>query len=132
MNKQIVYDFADAISAHDVEKIYSLMADDHVFIDAHGNQVEGKDKMKAGWAGYFQWFPDYEIEIIDIFENTDAIAAFGFAGGTFKDIATVGNETYWRLPASFKAIVENGKIKVWQVYADTKVPFDIISKNPIK
>jgi ketosteroid isomerase-like protein len=129
MNKQIVYDFAEAISAHDIEKIYSLMADDHAFIDAHGNKVEGKDKMKAGWAGYFQWFPDYKIEMTDIFENDDTIAAFGFAGGTFKGLKTENNENYWRLPASFKAVVEVGKIKLWQVYADTKIPFDIISKN---
>ncbi len=85
--------------------------------------------MKAGWAGYFQWFPDYKIEITDIFENDTAIGAFGFAGGTFKGLNTENNENYWRLPASFKAIVEDGKIKVWQVYADTKIPFDIISKN---
>jgi ketosteroid isomerase-like protein len=129
MNKQIVYDFAEAISLHDIEKIYSLMADDHVLIDAHGNKVEGKDKMKAGWAGYFNWFPDYKIEITDIFENDASIAAFGFAGGTFKGLETVGNENQWRLSTAWKAVVENGKIKLWQVYADTKIPFDIISKN---
>jgi ketosteroid isomerase-like protein len=129
MNKKIVYDFVDAINEHNVEKIYSLMTDDHKFIDAHGNEVSGKDKMKAGWTGYFQWFPDYKIEITDIFFNGDTLAAFGFASGTFKGIKTEKNENYWRLPASWKIIVENNKIKLWQVYADTKIPFDIIGKN---
>ena len=102
------------------------MADDHKFIDAHGNEIIGKDKMKAGWAGYFQWFPDYKIEITEILSNDAMIAAFGYAGGTFKG---AGNENYWRLPASWKIIVSDDKIKLWQVYADTKIPFDIISKN---
>jgi ketosteroid isomerase-like protein len=129
MYKQIVYYFAGAINHHDIEKISTLMADGHTFIDAHGNKVEGKDKMKAGWAGYFQMFPDYKIEITEIFENGNIIAAFGFAEGTFKGLKTENNENHWRLPAAWKAVVESGKIKVWQVYADTRVPFDIILKN---
>jgi len=129
MNKQIVNNFADAINVHDIEKIYSLMADGHTFIDARGNKVEGKDKMKGGWAAYFQWFPDYHIEITDLFETGNTVAAFGFAGGTFKGLKTDSNENYWRLPAAWKATLKDGKIEVWQVFADTKVPFDTISKN---
>jgi ketosteroid isomerase-like protein len=30
-----VYEFVNAINDHDVEKIYSLMTEDHLFIDAH-------------------------------------------------------------------------------------------------
>jgi ketosteroid isomerase-like protein len=48
MDKKIVYDFVNVINEHNVDKIYSLMANDHKFIDAHGNEVSGKDKMKAG------------------------------------------------------------------------------------
>jgi ketosteroid isomerase-like protein len=129
MNRQSVYDFVEAINEHNVDKISSLMADDHRFVDAHGNEVIGKEKMKSGWAGYFQWFPDYRIEITDIFANNDTVAAFGFAGGTFKGIKMAGNENYWRLPASWKIVLSNNKIKLWQVYADTKIPFDIIGKN---
>ncbi|HXB45481.1 MAG TPA: nuclear transport factor 2 family protein, partial [Puia sp.] len=82
MSKQIIYDFVSAINEHNVDKMYSLMTDDHKFIDAHGNEVRGKDKMKAGWVGYFQWFPDYFIEITEIFARGDTLGAFGFASGT--------------------------------------------------
>ncbi|MDP9047626.1 MAG: nuclear transport factor 2 family protein [Bacteroidota bacterium] len=128
MNKQAVNSFAEAISAHDIEKIYALMTSDHIFIDAHGNKIEGKDKMKAGWTGYFQWFPDYKIEISEVLESRNMVAAFGFAEGTFKGLKTEKNEYYWRLPAAWKAVVKRGKIQLWQVYADTKIPFDIIKK----
>ena len=129
MGEKIVTDFVNAINEHNVDKIYSLMTEDHKFIDAHGNEVTGKDKMRAGWTGYFQWFPDYRIEITDIFSIGDTVTSFGFASGTFKGLKTDKNENYWRLPAAWKILLSNDKIKQWQVYADTKIPFDIISKN---
>jgi hypothetical protein len=44
-----IADFAAAINSHDLEKIAALMSDDHTFIDAHGNEMAGKDTMKEGW-----------------------------------------------------------------------------------
>ena len=49
--------FVAAINAHDVNRLAELMSNDHRFIDAHGNEVIGKEKMIAGWRGYFEWFP---------------------------------------------------------------------------
>jgi len=129
MNRKSVFDFVEAINEHDVEKICSLMTDDHRFIDSHGNETIGKEKMRAAWIGYFQLFPDYKIEVTDIFSNGDTLAAFGYAGGTFKGKKTDTDENSWRLPASWRAIVSDNKMKVWQVYCDAKIPFDIITKN---
>ena len=53
MSRQTVLNFVDAINEHNVEKICSLMTDDHKFIDSQGNAVVGKVKMRAGWTGYF-------------------------------------------------------------------------------
>jgi ketosteroid isomerase-like protein len=128
MDMQIIRDFIEAINEHNVDKICSLMTDDHTFIDSHGNEAVGKEKMRAGWIGYFQLFPDYKIEITEIFLNQDTVAAFGFASGTFEGLID-RNENCWRLPASWKAVVKNGKIHLWQVYADSKIPFDIINKS---
>jgi predicted SnoaL-like aldol condensation-catalyzing enzyme len=125
MNKQLVYNFIDAINEHNVDKICSLMTDDHKFIDSQGNEAAGKEQMRAGWIGYFQLFPDYKIEVTDIFINDDIVAAFGFAGGTLKGLKEY-KENYWRLPASWKAIIKNDKIQLWQVYADSKIPYDIM------
>jgi ketosteroid isomerase-like protein len=46
--KETILAFIDCINAHDVERLGALMSDDHTFIDAHGNQVSGKDKMIPG------------------------------------------------------------------------------------
>ena len=71
--KDTVLAFIDCINAHHVEGLAELMSDDHTFIDAHGNQVSGREKMTAGWRGYFEWFPDYYIEVNEVFEERDAL-----------------------------------------------------------
>lgn len=117
--------FIGAINAHDIESLGKLMTDDHAFIDAHGNEVHGKEKMIAAWRGYFDWFPDYYIEVIEEFTDAETCALFGFAGGSFKGKVDAG----WRLPAAWRAIVRDGRVVLWQVFADTKIPFEIIERN---
>ncbi|HYR75305.1 MAG TPA: nuclear transport factor 2 family protein [Pyrinomonadaceae bacterium] len=124
-NKQTILAFIDRINAHDVEGLAALMSDDHTFIDAHGNQVSGREKMLAGWRGYFEWFPDYYIEVTDVFEGDDTLALFGVAGGSFNNKETES----WRLPAAWKGSVNDGRVALWQVFADTKTPFEIIERN---
>lgn len=124
-NKQTIFAFIERINAHDVEGLAALMSGDHTFIDAHGKQVGGKEKMIAGWHAYFEWFPDYYIEVTDVFEAGDKAALFGFAGGSFQNNPTES----WRLPAAWKAEVKDGRVTLWQVFADTKTPFEIIERN---
>jgi ketosteroid isomerase-like protein len=122
----ILQAFIACINAHDVGGLGELMSDDHSFIDAHGNEVRGKEKMIAGWRGYFEWFPDYYIEVTDVLEGSGpTVAIFGFAGGSFKGKQSES----WRLPAAWKAMVKDGRVTLWQVFADTKIPFDIIGRN---
>ncbi len=124
-NKETILAFIERINAHDVGGLGALMSDDHTFIDAHGNQVTGREKMIAGWHGYFAWFPDYFIEVTDVFDDGERLALFGFAGGSFKGKPTKS----WRLPTAWKAIVKEGRVTLWQVFADTKIPFEIIERN---
>jgi len=124
-NRETIQAFIDRINAHEVEGLGELMSENHTFIDAHGNKVTGREKMIAGWRGYFEWFPDYYIEVNLTFEDGEAFAMFGFAGGSFKGKP----DASWRLPAAWKAIVKDGRVSLWQVYADTKIPFEIIGRN---
>lgn len=124
-NKQAILAFIDRINERDAKGLGELMTDDHVFIDAHGNQVRGKDKMISGWNSYFSWFPDYFIEVTEVFEDGDKLALFGFAGGSFRNKTSES----WRLPAAWRAEVKDGRIRLWQVFADTKIPFEIIARN---
>jgi ketosteroid isomerase-like protein len=128
-NKAIVIRFVKAINDHDVNEIVNLMSQDHIFIDATDNKSVGKKGMKEGWKGYYELFPDYLIEISDIIGNDSVIGLFGYASGTYKNLTNRLNSNFWRTPASWKAIVENKKIKHWQVYCDYSNLFKIIEKN---
>jgi ketosteroid isomerase-like protein len=123
--KEVVFAFIECINTHDIEGLGTLMSDDHTFIDAHNNQVSGREKMIDGWRGYFEWFPDYYIEVTEVFQQDDKLALFGFAGASFKN----KEGENWRLPAAWKATVKDGRVTLWQVFADTKIPFEIIERN---
>ena len=125
MSTKIALNFIEQINTHNVDRLVSLLTDDHIFIDAHGNKVVGKKKMKAGWIGYFDWFPDYHIEVEHTYESGESVGIFGYASGSFRGM---NDNKRWRLPSSWHVIVERDKIKLWQVYADTKIPFDIIER----
>jgi len=128
-NKAIAIRFVKAINDHDVDEIINLMSGDHIFIDALDNKSVGKKGMKDGWKGYYELFPDYQIEISDITENVSTIGLFGYVSATYKNLTNKLNSNFWRIPASWKAIVENNKIKHWQVYCDYSSLFKIIERN---
>jgi len=128
-NKSIVTKFVKAINDHDVNEIVNLMSEDHIFIDGQDHKSVGKKGMKEAWGGYYELFPDYQIEIFDITENESLIGLFGYVDATYKNLTNKLNSNFWRTPASWKAIVENNKIKHWQVYCDYSDLFKIIDKN---
>ncbi|MBX2993119.1 MAG: nuclear transport factor 2 family protein [Bacteroidetes bacterium] len=124
----VVRTFVDAINSHDIDAIANVMTSDHLFADAHGNRLVGKEKMRAAWNLYFSWFPDYTIELQSVIVQNDTVAVFGFAQGTFQRTSSSDNNNHWRLPAAWKAVVSRGKMSEWHVFADTKVPFDIMQR----
>jgi len=119
VEKETVLEFLDRINQHDVDKLAELMTEDHVFVDSLGNQVRGREKMRAGWRGYFTMCPDYWVSHEEILQNGSKVAAFGLAGGTIRD-------TKWRTPSAWLAVVEKGLVKEWRVYADNKPVYDIL------
>ena len=64
-------------------------------------------------AGYFALFPDYHIEIESAASQDAVVLACGFASATHA-----ASQKTWRIPAAWRAIVTDGKIAEWQVYAD--------------
>ena len=127
MSGELVLDFVKCINEHDVNRLSEFLADDHTFTDAHNNIISGKENMLQGWRGYYSMFPDYKIEVDEFYEAGSTFVMMGFASGTYKGLNPERN--HWKLPSAWKAVVENGKIKHWQVYCDTKIPMEIIEKN---
>jgi limonene-1,2-epoxide hydrolase len=114
----VVEAFILAINRHDIPGLSRLMAAEHSFIDSSGSILSGRENMAAGWKEYFRMFPDYQIHVERILADRALVAVFGSASGTYDGKRGAIAENRIAMPAAWKALVENGEILVWQVYAD--------------
>ncbi|MDQ1355015.1 MAG: hypothetical protein QG657_5324 [Acidobacteriota bacterium] len=114
----VVRAFITAINRRNPAEMSTLMTEDHTFKDSRGNMQSGREGMIAGWKQYFLMFPDYEIKVESILEDENLVAIFGSAFGTYNGKRGLVPENKIEMPAAWRAVVENGKIKFWQVYAD--------------
>ncbi|MEW6252750.1 MAG: nuclear transport factor 2 family protein [Planctomycetota bacterium] len=121
--------FISAINRRAVSEILSLMTDDHTLIDSGGGVQSGRDSMAAAWEAYFRTFPDYKIRVEHILSDPGLVAVFGSACGTYNGRRGLVPENRIEMPAAWKAAVEQGKVKLWQVYADWTVGSKIISED---
>jgi ketosteroid isomerase-like protein len=121
--------FLDRINQRDVDKLAELMTEDHIFIDSLGSSVRGREKVRAGWRGYYAFCPDYWVSHEEVFQNGNKVAVFGSAGGTIADNRKLPLENKWRVTAAWLAVGENDLVKEWRIYADNKPVYDIIAKS---
>lgn len=120
---EVVAAFIEAINAHDARRIAALCTADHRFVDAHGVVVAGEG-LPAAWAGYFGFMPHYGIDVVELLEHGGTVAVFGQAWGGLD--AADPSVRAWRRPCAWRARVEGERVKLWQVYVDTKVVFDLL------
>jgi uncharacterized protein (TIGR02246 family) len=126
---EVVLQFEHAINSRNPNAICSLMTPDGEFIDSLGNPIQGAEKLRFAWAGYFKMVPDYSISHTEIFAEGNTVAVFGSAQGTFSRDGQLRKEDVWKTPAAWRAVIKEGKIAVWQVYAGNE-PIRAIMRKP--
>ncbi len=114
----VVKAFIAAINRRDLSELSSLMSEDHTFVDSGGTTQSGRETMPAGWQEYFRTFPDYRLQVDRMLQDRDLVAVFGSASGTYNGKRGLVPDNRIEMPAAWKAVVENGKIRLWQVYTD--------------
>ena len=112
--------FVSAINRQDVEGLAGLMTEGHRFVDSLGNAVEGREKMQAAWAAYFLMVPDYSIAVEESFCDGPVVVMLGVAQGTYAPDGQLKAENRWKTPAAWRALIEDGKVAEWRVYADNE------------
>jgi ketosteroid isomerase-like protein len=122
MATEVFLQFVAAINAHDVEALTALMTSDYRFVDSLGNSVEGATSMRAGWRGYFAMCPDYWIRVDRAISEGATVLAVGRAGGTIDNIP-------WQTPAAWQAVIRDGLVCEWRVFADNKPVYEILAKR---
>jgi limonene-1,2-epoxide hydrolase len=137
----VAREFVSAINRQDVEGLAGLMTEGHRFVDSLGNAVEGREKMQAAWAAYFLMVPDYSIAVEETYcggPSTPVAAAasaqeivvmLGVAQGTYSPDGQLKAENRWKTPAAWRALVEDGKVAEWRVYADNEPMRRLMAKK---
>jgi uncharacterized protein (TIGR02246 family) len=118
--ERVVEAFVRAINRQDVEALYELMTREHRFVDSLGNAVEGRDKMRTGWKGYFGMVPDYTIAVEEVYCEGEVVVLLGEARGTYAPSGKLEAGNRWATPAAWRVHVEEGKVAEWRVYADNE------------
>jgi hypothetical protein len=116
--EQLATAFIAAINSQAIDTMADLMTEDHVFIDSDGTEVPGRERMREGWIGYFEMVPDYRIEVNETFTRDQTVVCLGIATGTFREAGVLKPENSWSVPAAWRALIEDQKVSVWQVYVN--------------
>lgn len=125
----VAHAFAEAISRRNLGELLALMTDDHAMIDSLGNRLAGRDRLKAGWEGYFRMVPDYAITVEETFSQGPVVLLFGTAHGTYAVGGALLTENRWTTPAAWRVLVRDGRVAEWRVYADNEPIRQIIARG---
>lgn len=122
-SENVVRKFVDCINRHDGAALLHLCSDQHCLVDGLGQVVSGREKLREAWSGYFEVFPDYHIEVETLLSSGRTVMLAGEASGTLASKAS------WRIPAAWRATVRSNRIDLWQVYADNKPVYELLSRS---
>jgi ketosteroid isomerase-like protein len=112
--------FVRAINRQDLDRLTALMSPSHRFIDSSGKVIEGREKMREGWAAYFRMVPDYSVAIEELYPSDPIALMLGMAGGTYSSDGKLHPENRWQTPVAIRVLVEEGLVAEWRVYADNE------------
>jgi hypothetical protein len=79
--------------------------------------------MREGWKLYFSMVPDYHLDISRSFVAQDGkpeTMLVGVASGSYWSNGIRRPNSSWSTPAAVRAIIRDGQVAQWQVYADNE------------
>jgi ketosteroid isomerase-like protein len=116
---EVAMDFIKRINAGNVDALCDLMTEGHIFQDALGKRFIGRETMRQGWSLYFKMVGDYQVHAVEFFQTDDRLAIFGSASGKYAG-GNAGSNNFWEVPAAWRAVVKDGLVAEWRVYADNQ------------
>jgi len=127
--ESVAHAFLRAINRQDVDALVALMSPEHRFVDSLGKVVEGREKLREGWTAYFRMVPDYAVAVEETYPSEGGVVLLGVAQGTYTRNGTLHPENRWETPVAVRALVEDGLVVEWRVYADNEPIRRIIATN---
>lgn len=117
---EVAMEFIKRINSGDANSVCELITEDHIFQDALGKRFLGREKMRTGWNSYFKMISDYQIRAEEFFQTDNRLAIFGTASGNYTGNGSKSADKFWEVPAAWGAVVRDGLIAEWRVYADNQ------------
>lgn len=117
---EVAMDFIKCINAGDVDALCELMTSEHIFQDALGKRFIGREKMREGWRSYFKTVTQYQVHADEFFQTGERLAIFGSASGVCAASGGAAAENFWEVPAAWRAVIRDGLVAEWRVYADNQ------------
>jgi limonene-1,2-epoxide hydrolase len=115
---EVAMAFVEAINSKDIDRIASLMTNDHRFIDGDGSEYKGRDRMTTGWREHLELIPNLTLSISQHFEDNETVVLLGWSSGTIVHNGELKQENSWRVPCAWRVVVEAEKVAIWQLYAN--------------
>lgn len=125
---EVAMDFIKRINAGNVNALCDLMTEGHIFQDALGKRFIGRETMRQGWTQYFKMVGDYQVHAEEFFQTVDRLAIFGSASGRYAG-GRGANNNFWEVPAAWRAVVKDGLMAEWRVYADNQPLRKLMGEN---
>ena len=125
----VALEFIRRINSHDSGGLARLMTTDHAFVDSLGERRCGRESLTVAWDRYFAMFPDYRVEIERTFSEGHEVIVLGMARGTYSPGGVVSEGERWEMPAAWRAVIRDGRVALWQVYADNSIVVEIIART---
>ncbi|MFO7836098.1 MAG: nuclear transport factor 2 family protein [Candidatus Thorarchaeota archaeon] len=110
-SKSVALEFNERVNERDLNGLAALVAKAHVFIDAAGDGVQGKDVMVEGWKEFFDHYPDYKNVFSRVIARDDIVIMVGHSQCSE---AILDGSALWT------ARTQDGLITQWRVYEDTE------------
>src|SRR4030042_3484909 len=103
---EVAMAFVEAINSKDVDRMASLMTNDHKFIDGDGSEYSGKDRMTTGWREHLELIPNLTLSISQHFEENETVVLLGWSSGIIFQKGELKQENSWRVPCAWRVLVE--------------------------
>jgi ketosteroid isomerase-like protein len=108
--------FINSINHTDLERLLSLMTDDHYLKVLTEAPLRGKEAQGPAWNGYFSAYPDYVIYPSRIAASGPIVAVLGTTTGSHLGLP---DDEELKLTVIWKGEVRDGLLASWEILEDT-------------
>lgn len=111
-----VVSFIDGVNRGDLDRLAILMANDHRLHVFDESPLAGKTANMEAWAAYIASFPEYVIYPHQMVARNADVVVLGHTTGSHPGLSDEEEST---LTVLWRASVEDGRLTLWQLIADT-------------